>query len=80
MVGLLAFTFVIQQSNAIGVHFYPIWESLGFDEWLYNGGTYQFCIFHFGMFIDFCAPVIAASAVFIVYPIGQSRYLLQIVY
>ena len=38
---------LIPSSNAIGVHFYPIWESLGFDEWLYNGGTYQFCIFHF---------------------------------
>ena len=33
---------VIPSSNAIGVHWYPIWESLGFDEWLYNGGTYQF--------------------------------------
>ena len=87
---------VIPSSNAIGVHFYPIWESLGFDEWLYNGGTYQFCIFHFfagvcsymgrewefsfriGMrpwiFIAFSAPVIAASAVFIVYPIGQGSF------
>jgi photosystem II P680 reaction center D1 protein len=87
---------LIPSSNAIGVHFYPIWESLGFDEWLYNGGTYQFCIFHFfagvcsklgrewefsfriGMrpwiFIAFSAPVIAASAVFIVYPIGQGSF------
>jgi photosystem II P680 reaction center D1 protein len=87
---------VIPSSNAIGVHFYPIWESLGFDEWLYNGGTYQFCIFHFfagvcsamgrewefsfriGMrpwiFIAFSAPVVAASAVFIVYPIGQGSF------
>merc|ERR1719201_2583248 len=38
---------VIPSSNAIGVHFYPVWESLGFDEWLYNGGTYQFVVFHF---------------------------------
>ena len=38
---------VIPSSNAIGVHFYPIWESLGFDEWLYNGGTYQFIVLHF---------------------------------
>jgi photosystem II P680 reaction center D1 protein len=87
---------VIPSSNAIGVHFYPIWESNGFDEWLYNGGTYQFCIFHFfagvcsamgrewefsfriGMrpwiFIAFSAPVVAASAVFIVYPIGQGSF------
>lgn len=88
---------LIPSSNAIGVHFYPVWESLGADEWLYNGGTYQFCIFHFfggvcsymgrewefsfrvvGMrpwiFIAFSAPVIAASAVFIVYPIGQGSF------
>ena len=31
---------------AIGVHFYPIWESLAFDSWLYNGGTYQFSTMH----------------------------------
>ena len=38
---------VIPSSNAIGLHFYPVWESLGFDEWLYNGGTYQFIVLHF---------------------------------
>jgi hypothetical protein len=38
---------IIPSSNAIGVHFYPIWESLAFDEWLYNGGTYQFLVLHF---------------------------------
>lgn len=87
---------VIPSSNAIGVHFYPIWSSLTFDEWLYNGGTYQFVVLHFisavscwmgrewefsfrlGMrpwiFIAFSAPVIAASAVFIVYPIGQGSF------
>ena len=87
---------VIPSSNAIGVHFYPTWEALGLDEWLYNGGTYQCCVFHFflgiccymgrewefsfrvGMrpwiFIAFSAPVIAASAVFIVYPIGQGSF------
>ena len=87
---------VIPSSNAIGVHFYPIWESLAFDEWLYNGGTYQFIVVHFitgvcswmgrewefsfrlGMrpwiFIAFSAPVIGATAVFIVYPIGQGSF------
>ena len=25
-------------SNAIGLHFYPIWEASTLDEWLYNGG------------------------------------------
>lgn len=84
---------VIPSSNAIGVHFYPIWESLGFDEWLYNGGTYQFLFlggvsswmgrewefsFRLGMrpwiLIAFSAPLIAATAVFIVYPIGQGSF------
>jgi photosystem II P680 reaction center D1 protein len=87
---------VIPSSNAIGVHFYPIWEASSVDEWLYNGGTYQFVIFHFmlgvscwlgrewefsfrlGMrpwiFVAFSAPVVAASAVFIVYPIGQGSF------
>ena len=38
---------LIPSSNAIGLHFYPVWEALGLDEWLYNGGTYQFVVFHF---------------------------------
>jgi photosystem II P680 reaction center D1 protein len=84
---------VIPSSNAIGVHFYPIWSSLTLSEWLYNGGTYQFVVLHFigavaswmgrewefsfrlGMrpwiFVAFSAPVAAATAVFIVYPIGR---------
>ena len=87
---------VIPSSNAIGIHFYPVWESLGFDEWLYNGGTYQFIVLHFilgvscwmgrewefsfrlGMrpwiFVAFSAPVVAATAVFIFYPIGQGSF------
>jgi len=87
---------VIPSSNAIGVHFYPVWESLGLDEWLYNGGTYQFVVLHFlagvccwmgrewefsfrlGMrpwiFVAFSAPVVAATAVFLVYPIGQGSF------
>jgi len=87
---------LIPSSNAIGVHFYPLWESLSIDEWLYNGGTYQFVVLHFfigvcawmgrewefsyrlGMrpwiFVAFSAPVAAASAVFIVYPIGQGSF------
>lgn len=31
---------VIPTSNAIGLHFYPIWEAASLDEWLYNGGPY----------------------------------------
>merc|ERR1719253_868001 len=87
---------VIPSSNAIGVHFYPVWEALGFDEWLYNGGTYQFVVLHFilgvscwmgrewefafrlGMrpwiFVAFSAPLVAACAVFVVYPIGQGSF------
>ena len=37
---------VIPSSNAIGVHFYLVWESVTFDEWLYNGGTYQLTFLH----------------------------------
>ena len=28
---------VVPSSNAIGLHFYPIWEAASLDEWLYNG-------------------------------------------
>ena len=38
---------VIPSSNAIGLHFYPIWEASSMDEWLYNGGPYQLIVFHF---------------------------------
>jgi photosystem II P680 reaction center D1 protein len=38
---------VIPSSNAIGVHFYPVWEAVTLDEWLYNGGNYQLIVLHF---------------------------------
>ncbi len=38
---------VVPSSNAIGLHFYPIWEAASLDEWLYNGGPYQLVVFHF---------------------------------
>jgi photosystem II P680 reaction center D1 protein len=87
---------VIPTSNAIGLHFYPIWEAASLDEWLYNGGPYQLIVCHF--FIGICsymgrewelsfrlgmrpwiavaysAPVAAATAVFIIYPIGQGSF------
>ena len=87
---------VIPTSNAIGLHFYPIWEAATLDEWLYNGGPYQLIVCHF--FIGICcymgrewelsfrlgmrpwiavaysAPVAAATAVFIIYPIGQGSF------
>jgi len=87
---------VIPSSNAIGVHFYPLWEALSLDEWLYNGGPYQLIVLHFmiavscwmgrewelsyrlGMrpwiFVAFSAPVAAAAAVFVVYPLGQGSF------
>jgi hypothetical protein len=87
---------IIPSSNAIGVHFYPIWEAASVDEWLYNGGPYQLVVLHFfigvccylgrewelsfrlGMrpwiFVAFSAPVAAATAVFIIYPIGQGSF------
>ena len=87
---------LIPSSNAIGVYFYPEWESATLLEWLYNGGTYQFVVLHFivgvsswmgreweysfrlGMrpwiFVAFSAPVVAATAVFVFYPIGQGSF------
>ncbi len=44
---------VVPTSNAIGLHFYPIWEAASLDEWLFNGGPYQFIVCHF--FIGICA-------------------------
>merc|ERR1711968_38501 len=43
---------LIPSSNAIGVHFYPIWEAASVDEWLYNGGPYEMIVCHF--FIGIC--------------------------
>jgi photosystem II P680 reaction center D1 protein len=43
---------VIPTSNAIGLHFYPIWEAASLDEWLYNGGPYQLIVCHF--FLGVC--------------------------
>merc|ERR1719161_2278490 len=87
---------LIPSSNALGLHFYPVWEAMNVDEWLYNGGSYQLVVFHFilgvstwmgrewefsyrlGMrpwiCVAFSAPVVAASAVFVVYPIGQGSF------
>ena len=44
---------VVPTSNAIGLHFYPIWEAATVDEWLYNGGPYQCIVCHF--FIGICS-------------------------
>jgi len=38
---------VVPSSNAIGLHFYPLWEASSVEEWLYNGGPYQLIVFHF---------------------------------
>jgi photosystem II P680 reaction center D1 protein len=87
---------VVPSSNAIGMHFYPIWESASLDEWLYNGGEYQLIVYHFligimsymgrewelsyrlGMrpwiFVAFSAPVAAATAVTLVYSMGQGSF------
>jgi hypothetical protein len=35
---------VVPSSNAIGLHFYPIWEASTLDEWLYNGGPFQLIV------------------------------------
>ncbi len=38
---------ILPTSNAIGLHFYPIWEASSIEEWLYNGGSWQLIAFHF---------------------------------
>jgi photosystem II P680 reaction center D1 protein len=38
---------IVPSSNAIGLHFYPLWDALSLDEWVYNGGTYQLVVLHF---------------------------------
>eukprot|EP00975_Prorocentrum_lima_P071711 12939265-Prorocentrum_lima.AAC.1 len=57
---------IIPTSNAIGIHFYPIWEAASIDEWLYNGGREWELSFRLGMrpwiFVAFSAPVAAATA------------------
>jgi photosystem II P680 reaction center D1 protein len=87
---------VIPTSAAIGLHFYPLWEASFMDEWLYNGGPYQFIVLHAliaiwcylgrmwelsyrnGMRpwipVAFSAPAAAATAVLLVYPIGQGSF------
>jgi len=42
---------ILPSSNAIGVHFFCLWDS-EIDEWFFNGGTYQLIVFHF--FIAIC--------------------------
>jgi len=86
---------VLPSSNAIGVHFFALWDA-SLDEWLFNGGPWQAIVFHFmlgaccwmgreyefsyrlGMrpwiFVAFSGPVAAASAVFLVYPLGQGSF------
>ena len=38
---------VVPSSNAIGLHFYPIWEAASLDGGGKNGGPYQLVVFHF---------------------------------
>uniref|UniRef100_UPI003001D05B photosystem II reaction center protein D1 n=1 Tax=Cephaleuros lagerheimii TaxID=2738443 RepID=UPI003001D05B len=59
---------------AFYVHLYPIWEAASVDEWLYNGGPYELIVCHFFIGISYSAPVAAATAVFIIYPIGQGSF------
>ncbi|KAL3806317.1 hypothetical protein ACJIZ3_000104 [Penstemon smallii] len=67
---------IIPTSAAIGLHFYPIWEAASVDEWLYNGGPYELIVLHFllGVACYMGPPVAAATAVFLIYPIGQGSF------
>lgn len=37
---------ILPTSNAIGLHFYGIYDAQTLDEWLYNGGSWQLVTFH----------------------------------
>lgn len=87
---------VVPTSAAVGLHLYPIWDAANINEWLYNGGPYQFIVLHFligvwcylgrlwelsyrlGMrpwiAIAYSAPAAAATAIFLIYPIGQGSF------
>jgi photosystem II P680 reaction center D1 protein len=69
---------VVPSSNAIGLHFYPIWEAATLDEiYSYMGREWELS-YRLGMrpwiFVAYSAPVAAASAVFLVYPFGQGSF------
>ncbi|KAB1226459.1 Photosystem Q(B) protein [Morella rubra] len=72
---------IIPTSAAIGLHFYPIWEAASVDEWLYNGGPYELIVLHFLLGVA-CymgrewelSFRLAATAVFLIYPIGQGSF------
>jgi photosystem II P680 reaction center D1 protein len=38
---------VLPTSNAIGLHFYPLYAASSLEEWLYNGGEWQLIASHF---------------------------------
>ncbi|KAK8670841.1 hypothetical protein V6N13_037455 [Hibiscus sabdariffa] len=54
---------IIPTSAAIGLHFYPIWEAASVDE----------CMRPW-IAVAYLAPVVAATAVFLIYPIGQGSF------
>jgi photosystem II P680 reaction center D1 protein len=70
---------VVPSSNAIGLHFYPIWEAFHFliGIYAYMGREWELS-YRLGMrpwiFVAYSAPVAAATAVFLVYPFGQGSF------
>ncbi|KAF3636456.1 Photosystem II protein D1 [Capsicum annuum] len=92
----IIFGAIIPTFAAIGLHFYPIWEAVSVDEWLYNGGPYELIVLHFllgvacymgrewelsfhlairpWIVVAYSAPVAAATAIFLIHPIGQGSF------
>ncbi|BCU99592.1 MAG: hypothetical protein CM15mV28_1600 [Thaumasvirus sp.] len=52
MYGTTSSLFCFPSSNAIGLHFYPIWEAATIDEWFITGALYQLVIFHSNRYLS----------------------------
>uniref|UniRef100_A0A1Y3BU16 Putative photosynthetic reaction centre, L/M n=1 Tax=Helianthus annuus TaxID=4232 RepID=A0A1Y3BU16_HELAN len=72
-------------SAAIGLHFYPIWEAASLMNGYTNGACYMGreweLSFRLGMrpwiAVAYSAPVAAATAVFLIYPMVKEAFLMD---
>uniref|UniRef100_A0A1Y3BY63 Putative photosynthetic reaction centre, L/M n=1 Tax=Helianthus annuus TaxID=4232 RepID=A0A1Y3BY63_HELAN len=62
-----------------GLHFYPIWEAASVDEWLLvtwvvSGSLVSVWVCDLGLLLHTQLLFAAATAVFLIYPIGQGSF------